>query len=340
MAVGTDTGAVFVWDIRRSVPRSSTQTSTIYPVRNIFTDSPVISCIALTSLYLVHGGSDGLVQAWDTLASRIDPVRTISGRPSGRFRRQIMRSHAAAISLSGFPTAYEYNHFAVGSISLDNEPTFLRGVVSIGSTIRTWAFRSADIDRRVVPKSGTKRRRRRASDRRGSGALKGLSTGAVTAPFHIKHELAEVRREREADDSERRHLAKRFGVGMYTEQEEMQMALLLSSETFEVETKRASPPSSPLVIEEEDEVAEAIRRSLLDSPPPSFDPARSWSEVAKQDSLNEVDEAERMEQEELEMALLLSLQEEGQTDETVGQFPELPSRQFEGKGKGRSHGQS
>jgi hypothetical protein len=328
LAVGTDTGAVFIWDIRRSIPRTSLSGSPIAPIREIYTDSPSISSLALTSLYLVHGGSDGLVQAWDPLASRTEPIRTISGRPNGRFRRQMIRSQAVALSTRGFPTASAYNHFAAGTIALDPDPTVLRGVVTIGSLVRTWSFRSSDLERRIQPRPGTKRRLRRASDRHAHGAVGKSIAGAGAGVHNIKRELAEVRREQRELLDEKKRLAKRFGLGMFGssgDEEEMRLAMLMSEESFAMEESRNSsgvdtpredePGSvaarSPRLMEDDDEVAEAIRRSLLDANLHSETSSPTGGSLYKVASPSaEKSDLDR----DLEMALLLSLQEQDRSD--------------------------
>jgi hypothetical protein len=369
LAVGTDTGAVFVWDVRRSIPRTSLSGSPLLPVREIYTDSPSISSLALTSLYLVHGGSDGLVQAWDPLASRTEPIRTISGRPNGRFRRQIVRSQAIALSTRGFPTAYDYNQFAAATIALDPDASALRGVVTIGSLVRAWSFRSSDLERRLQPRPGTKRRLRRSSERHGVTGKNVV--GAGSGVHHIKRELADVRLEQRERLDEKKRLAKRFGLGMFGtsgEDEEMRLAMLMSEESFEMESSRNSSvvdtprgdelgtKSKGLAEDNDDDVAEAIRRSLLDAMSDSITPSppagRSWSQVASPSIQSpDVDH-------DLELAMLLSLQEQEQSsnsgkignsletelDDSQNGYPTLPSGDensersgsVKTKGKGKS----
>jgi F-box associated protein len=360
-ALGTDTGAIYIWDVRRSIPRSNLPASPVLPVREIYTESPAITSLALTSLYLVHGGSDGLVQAWDPLASRTDPIRTISGRPTGRFRRAILRSQATAISNRGFPTQVGYNQFAAGTIALDSDPTSLRGIVTIGSLVRAWSFRSNNIERRLMPRAGrTKRRLRRTSDRNPGLASNRHVSGPVAHAHHIRRELADMKREQKALDAKKKHLEKRFGVGTLGEQEALELAMLLSSESFEVESSKntsvVATPSRAMsavdmssvpvegtassaaavpgtALNEDDELAEAIRRSLQDvkaSDSPSSSPpalGRSWSQVASSATV-----AAEREDTELEMALKLSLLEQGggevhsdeDRDAAGVEYPQLP----------------
>lgn len=335
LAIGTDTGAIYLWDMRRSIPKSTAHSNPLKPLREIYTESPSISSLALTSLYLVHGGSDGLVQAWDPLASVIQPVRTISGRPTGRFRRQIMRNHAIAIGTPGFPTSFEYNHFAAATIQVDLESSMLRGVVTIGSVIRTWAFRSSDLERHVLSRPNNKRRRRRASDRRGS-ARGGVEAVSSRDPYRIKQEMNELRREQQEDARNKAHLARRFGFGTLGEQDELALAMLMSEESFNIESSQSeattphdlsrenSFPTS--TTSEEDRLAEAIRLSLLESSPPAE--SQSWSQVAASGSHDpEV---------ELELVLAMSLVDQGGLQNEIGESSEVQSPRSDGsRGKGK-----
>ena len=94
LAVGTNSGDVFIWNMRAPSAANNVLENEIKPVRVIQTDSPQVSCLALTALYLDHGGNDGLVQAWDLLASSMDPVRTLNSRFSSRARRRLVPSRS------------------------------------------------------------------------------------------------------------------------------------------------------------------------------------------------------------------------------------------------------
>ncbi|SPO06016.1 related to f-box/wd-repeat protein pof10 [Cephalotrichum gorgonifer] len=125
IAVGTDKGSMIIWNARD--PHSST----IPPIKVIHTDSPEVSCIGLTALYAVHGGSDGLVQAWDTLALTKAPIRTINTRSGNRIPR-----HLAQIN----PGLRAQQFSAATAICMDPDATKLRGVVSFGAFIRSWSY--------------------------------------------------------------------------------------------------------------------------------------------------------------------------------------------------------
>ncbi|KAI6748607.1 hypothetical protein HG530_015380 [Fusarium avenaceum] len=222
-AIGTDTGAVLTWNARENA-----KTSGITPVRQIQTESPEVSCVALSAMYVVHGGNDGLVQAWDPLASTLDPVRTLNARSNGRVPRHMMTMN---------PHLDESTYSAVRAIYLDPDPTVLRGVVSFGAFLRYWAYSSAS------HASGRKRRLRhsdvhgRLASRRQGGAV----TGFIAA------EEAEIKRENEQKAREVNRLRSRFGVGSLgdlTEEESLRYAQMISEEAFLFEEQRRTSDSA------------------------------------------------------------------------------------------------
>lgn len=178
-----------MWNMRSTETRTA-----IKPLRCIQTDSPEISCLALSALYIIHGGSDGLVQAWDPLASMLESVRTLNAKSSGRVPRHIVNAN---------PVLRHADYSAVGAIYLDPDPAVLRGVLSFGTFIRYWAYNSTH--------HGTGRKRRvRHSDVNGRLASRRLY-GTVSG--YIAAEQAELRREREHRAKEQVRLRNRFGVG-------------------------------------------------------------------------------------------------------------------------------
>lgn len=213
-AVGTDHGTVLVWN-----GREDPKTAQVAPVRFIDTESPEISSVALTALYLVHGGSDGLVQAWDPLASTLEPVRTVNAKTTGRVPRHFTTMN---------PNLRDTDYCAVGAIHLDPDATVLRGVVSFGALLRYWTYSSTS--------HGTGRRRRlRHSDVHGRLASR-RQGGGVTG--FIAGEEAELRRENELQTREQTRLRNRFGVGALgdlTEEEALRYAQMVSEEAFQLE---------------------------------------------------------------------------------------------------------
>ncbi|CAF3538072.1 unnamed protein product [Fusarium graminearum] len=222
-AVGTDDGAVLVWNARED-----SKAVEINPVRQIQTESPEVSCVALSAMYLVHGGNDGLVQAWDPLASTLDPVRTLNARSNGRVPRHMMTMN---------PTLNESTYSAVGAIYLDPDPTVLRGVVSFGAFLRYWAYSSAS------HASGRKRRLRHTDvhGRLASRRQDGKVTGFIAA------EEAEIQRDNEIKAREQNRLRNRFGVGTLgdlTEEEALRYAQMVSEEAFLFEELRRTSDSA------------------------------------------------------------------------------------------------
>jgi hypothetical protein len=209
LAVGTSSGAVVAWNMRDTLTSPA-----VVPVRAIQTDSPVVTCLAVSALYLVHGGSDGLVQAWDPLASSPEPIRTLSAKSSGRIPRHILHAN---------PALEDANYFAVRAIFLDPDPTSLRGILSFGTFLRFWTYSSSG-------QSGRKRRVRH-SDIHGRLASR-RNGGAVSS--YIAAEEAELRHEQENRSRELTRLQKRFGVGLgdLTEEEAIRYAQMISEEAF------------------------------------------------------------------------------------------------------------
>ncbi|KAL2009388.1 hypothetical protein VTN00DRAFT_7582 [Thermoascus crustaceus] len=241
LAVGTATGSVYVWDIRAPTSRNVEIINSVSPLRVIHTDSPQISCLALTSLYLVHGGNDGLVQAWDPLASTTRPIRTLNSRFSSRARRRLIQAEA---SIQGVGN----NYYAAGAICLDPDPTVLRGMVSLGTHLRYWYYSSSAADQYKSSK-----RRLRRSQRGINASPEGqryTNTGRGALWDHIEDEVKELERQKKADEKERQHLSGRFGIDLLgpdaTEEELIAYAQMLSEESYTSdELKRRQNEGSP-----------------------------------------------------------------------------------------------
>ncbi|GIJ92081.1 hypothetical protein Asppvi_011056 [Aspergillus pseudoviridinutans] len=243
LAVGTATGVVFVWDIRAPSAKSTDLINSVSPLRIIQTDSPQVSCLALTALYLVHGGNDGLVQAWDPLASTTRPIRTINSRFSSRARRRLVQAEASMHGVGN-------NFFACGAICLDPDPTVLRGMVALGTHLRYWAFSSSGADQY---KSSKRRLRRghRASNITAEGQ-RFSSSGRGALKDYIEDEKVEMERQKVAEAKERAHLSNRFGVDLLgpdvSEEQLLAYAQLLSEEAFASEAvKRGDGVDSSVI---------------------------------------------------------------------------------------------
>lgn len=219
LTLGTSSGAVLVWNAREVRP------ATVRPCRLIQTESPSISCVAASSLYLVHGGSDGLVQAWDPLASTSEPIRTVNARSNGRVPRYMMTMN---------PTLQAANYSSVGAISLDSDPTVLRGVVAFGAFLRYWSYSS---------KGSPAGRKRRLRHPDAQGRAAGRRFGSNVSGYILEEE-EELRQENEHRAREQTRLRTRFGVGALgdlTEQEAIEYMQMVSEETFLAdEVRRAS----------------------------------------------------------------------------------------------------
>ncbi|KAK4126579.1 hypothetical protein N657DRAFT_643360 [Parathielavia appendiculata] len=221
LAVGTNTGTVVVWNMR------GTGSPAVHPLRVIQTESPEVTALAVSALYLVHGGSDSLVQAWDPLASSLEATRTLNSRSSGRIPRHILHQN---------PALQHANYFAVRSIVLDPDATVLRGVLAFGTFIRFWTYSSTN-------QAPGRKRRLRHSDIHGRLASRRHS-GTVSS--YIAAEEAELRHEQEHRSRETDRLRKRFGVGLaeLTEEEALQYARMISEESFAVDEARRATTSA------------------------------------------------------------------------------------------------
>ncbi|KAL6861077.1 hypothetical protein J3F83DRAFT_747284 [Trichoderma novae-zelandiae] len=221
IVAGTNTGAVLVWNTR-----DDDRTREIQPLRILQTESPEVSAVAASGLYLVHGGSDGLVQAWDPLASTTDPIRTINARSNGRVPRHMLVMN---------PALQEETYSAAKAIYLDPDPTKLQGVVSFGAFLRYWSYGSNG------HAAGRKRRVRHADmDARLASRRQGHAVSG-----YIASEEAEMRRDDQQQAREHNRRLKRFGaLGDLTEEEALLYAQMVSQETYHVEEQRRASDSA------------------------------------------------------------------------------------------------
>jgi hypothetical protein len=364
IAAGTKLGSILMWNIRAPIAPNTETINTIYPVRIIHTDSPQISCLALTALYLVHGGNDGLVQAWDPLASTAYPIRTLNSRFSSRARRRLVQAEASAQGVG-------VNLFAAGAVSLDPDPTVLRGMVSLGTHLRYWSYSSSAADQY----KSSKRRARRSERGSNHGGDKFSQTGRGALQDYIANERADLEREKEARRKEQDRLAWRFGLDILgpgaSDDEILAYATLLSEEAAKNDEARRKSESEGSVLSKTDgpgvlagpsddetdpEIAEAIRLSLQEdadmlTPVPGYASAvidfpmkyakkkRSPSSSPKQSGVAGSSKG-KGKQDDLEFALQLSLAEEESRRLAEEEFPPLeksPSPPV-GEGKGKRKG--
>ncbi|KAF9885865.1 hypothetical protein FE257_012243 [Aspergillus nanangensis] len=349
IAVGTATGVILVWDIRAPTSKSSEVINSINPVRIIQTESPQVSCLALTSLFLVHGGNDGLVQAWDPLASTTRPIRTLNSRFSSRARRRLVQAEA---SLNGVGN----NFYATGAISLDPDPTVLRGMVALGTHVRYWSYSSTAADQYK-----TSKRRLRRGLRGGNAGPEGqrfTSSGRGALLDHIEDEKIEMERQEVEDEKERFHLSNRFGVDLLgpdaTEEQIIAYAQLLSEEALANDVGKrdesaansvastssgdtigrndssfapdelsssSSPYEEPMDDDLAPDIAEAIRLSLLDEGPVQLDPVtevpikyskeflKNHGDFSLSETVTAPESSRQQELDDLEFAIQLSLAE-------------------------------
>lgn len=218
--VGTDQGKVLLWNIR------DTSHKALEPVCIIQTESPEITSLAISALYVVHGGSDGLVQAWDPLMSNSEPIRTLSSRSSGRAPRHILNANPA-LRLADYSTC--------PVIFIDPDATSLRGILCFGTFVRYWTYSS-------TAQTVGRKRRLRHSDMHGRLASRRQGDAVLG---YIAAEEAELRREQQHRAREDARLRNRFGVGLgdLTEEEAIKYAQMISEEAFLMDEQRRTSAS-------------------------------------------------------------------------------------------------
>ena len=260
-AAGTSAGFVFIWDMRAPTSKTMDLTNEIQPVRVIVTVSPGIASIALSSLYLVHGGTEGLLQAWDLLASTTEPIRTLSSRRLvNNRRRAILAAHQLAVPTTW--AAQNTERLAASAICLDPDPTVLRGVATIDSWIKYWSFSSATSAEEMS--RSQKRKLKKGSGSKNPGLTDGGEAEMGWSGFsgsqrrtnlkgYVSHEM-HLREMDEADrhraSKEDRRFAGRFGTELLganaSEEEMLAYATMLSQEENEKQLRRAAESSVKL----------------------------------------------------------------------------------------------
>ena len=230
LAIGTKTGIVLLWNMRGPQSTNPALVNELQPLRIIQTDSPQVSCLAVHALFTITGGNDGLVQAWDPLASTVQPVRTINSRFSSRARRRLVQAEASIHGVG-------INLYAAGAIAVDPDATNLRGVVSLGTHLRYWSYSSS-----VADQYQSKKRRLRRSGERGSnaGPDRFTTTGRGALMDYIATEQEELKEEKVRRSREDARLRGRFGVGLggLSDEEALRYAEMMSVEAFQKDEKR------------------------------------------------------------------------------------------------------
>ena len=364
MAVGTKSGAVLLWDMRAALGPAVDVVNTIHPVRVIYTRSPQISSLSLTALYVVHGGNDGLVQAWDPLASTTEPIRTLNSRFSDRARRRIAQADASVHGVG-------HNYFAAGAIVLDQDPTVLRGMVSLGTHLRYWTYSASAADAYKSKKRGQLRRRSERGSNAANADHKVTATGRGMLNDYILNEQVELEREKAVRRKETERISGRFGTNLLgegaSETEMLAYATMLSEEawasdkakreTSEDDEQAETSKSIYAANSTDADMEEAIRLSLAESEQPTtpahddFSIPIRYTKTSKHSTGSPRNKAGssnvangQREESDLEFALQLSLAEErSRWDEA--DFPSLamsssPGSGGSGSGKGKGKGRS
>ncbi|POS76149.1 hypothetical protein DHEL01_v205462 [Diaporthe helianthi] len=294
--IGSDYGKVLVWNVRDA------SADVVEPVFSVQTESPEVTSLAISALYLVHGGSDGLVQAWDPLASSVEPIRTLNSRSSGRAPRHILNAN---------PALRHADYSTCPAIFLDPDPTILRGILCFGTFVRYWTYSS------TLQTPGRKRRLRHSQIH---GKLSSRRQGDAVLGY-IAAEEAELRREERDSAREDARLRNRFGVGLgdLTEEEAITYAKMVSEEAFLLDEQRrtsASDTGSAIDTGENASSSGSIDTVTSDpsmsgwSPPGGITPAAGPAQVA---SDNDDDAYEQQVQRALRLSLMEGVNEVGQS---------------------------
>lgn len=265
IAVGSGNGKILLWNIRAPPSGNSKVISSIAPFRVVHTESPEITSLALSALYLVHGGSEGLVQAWDPLASSLEPVRTISSRNTLNARR---RAVIAAQSNPIVQVQMANLSYAATAICLDPDPTVLRGVVAMGNHLRYWSFSSTAATEDLS--KSQKRRINRAM--RGLNSSSGdayIGTRRTSLKGIVGQQIAERNfelKEQRAEYKQERRLAGRFGLDLLgddaSEEEMLAYATMLSQEEQESRIREALAAQTKLRPDASEDEVEAYLNNL------------------------------------------------------------------------------
>jgi hypothetical protein len=234
-AIGTNTGSIFVFNIRPTLGTASIH----YPIRTIHTLSPQITTLAISSLVVVHGGDDGLVQAWNVLGSSEFPVRTLHSGFSARTRHRIGQTGAVSTN----------NQYAARCLAIDPDASRLRGVVALGTRIRSWSFSAT-----VCGLSGKGRRKKNGGggNHAGDNPRNATSHRSKDAAREViqADELA-LQLERDRQYRKAILLEKRYGIGSgsgaLNDEEMLAYASMISAESFAMQRKgnSSSTPTIP-----------------------------------------------------------------------------------------------
>lgn len=236
LAVGTKTGQIILFNMRGPQSENSQVVNELHPIRTIVTDSPQITSLAVSALFVIHGGNDGLVQAWDPLGSSPQPIRTLHSRFSSRARRRIAQAETRAQGVG-------INLYAAGAIVLDPDPTILRGMVALGTHLRFWHYSASAADQYQ-----SKKRRIRRGDRGNNDSRdRYTNNGKGDILDQIAAEKREIAQEKKTKAKVDARLTDRFGVGFagLSEEEALHYAEMASAQA--------------LVEDEERRINEAVR---------------------------------------------------------------------------------
>lgn len=243
IAAGTSLGSVFLWNLRGPASASADLSNELTPLRIIHTASPGVTAVAVSSLYVVHGGADGLIQAWEPLGSNLEPLRTLTSQKSLNNRRRLIQAARAnpGVRIGNL----QPGSFAATNIVLDPDPTVLRGIAAVSGWLRFWSYSSASPDSDLT-KTQKRKLRRGTRGLANSAGENFTGTRRVGLKGFVDRELRMRDLERRDDVTsarEQRRVANRFGLDLLgedaSEEEMMAYAKLLSEEEDQKRVQRS-----------------------------------------------------------------------------------------------------
>ncbi|ODQ68267.1 hypothetical protein NADFUDRAFT_81285 [Nadsonia fulvescens var. elongata DSM 6958] len=255
-AAATRDGYIYIWDIT-----SKPKDGKIKPTRVLSSPFyvnetvPSITSIALNSLVLLAGSYNGMTVAYDLLTG--NQIRVISSRFS---RKALDLSNEQQVQ-EGIPIQ-NFGLVPVSYLGLDMDPNKPQGVIVVGSAIQYFDFGSY-LDSKSTDRNGSKKKgvRKRRMVKPGSLNPDAISKHEINKGIEL--ELERLRVEQTEEDELSNMLTEFNGDGM-TEEEQIQMALVMSESQ-----KGAEPVYNPLEDKsyhsDNEELIQAIEASRIEA---------------------------------------------------------------------------
>jgi hypothetical protein len=225
-AVGTDEGQVFIYDAR--APTSDDPIQPLYSVVPVQSPTPV-TALAINPLVLITGSRDGTSRTYSVLDGH--PLRTLCVPTSRRRRLRPPTPQNPHITP---------DHNPIVAISLTRSPkTEVRGALAFESGyIRYWNFAPDGVG--ILLRSKKRRRQRDLATRE----IRGF----------VQDEIARDEEQSHVDEERRRQWARMNGE--VSEEDALQLAMLMSREEEEKQQSFLGASAYPDLVEESEESSE------------------------------------------------------------------------------------